>query len=138
MSKKDIIIENLQTQIRDIFNNQELISELKLKVKEGKENVNILMNRLGVDEYIFDSNFDKTKNLKALKYKAVKLEIKSGKEDSLIDYLEITDMEKAVDRKVNMKKIEQAFEEGDFSLEELKKFVTTKETEVLKIQEVKK
>jgi hypothetical protein len=138
MSKKDIIVENLQTQIRDVFNNQELVSKLKLTIKEGKENIGILMSRLGIDEYTFDSYIDKTKNLKALKYKAVKLEIKSGKEDSLIDYLEITDMEKAVDRKVNMKKIEQAFEEGDLSLEELKKFVTTKETEVLKVQEVKK
>lgn len=138
MSKRVEIMEKLKSLMVGIVNQQDSKKILDFDLKNDKKEVINILDKLGMDEYAFSDPEDKLKKVKALKYDAIKLEIKEDQEEKFIEFLEMSDLENVVERKVNLKTLEEEFEKGNISISEVKKFVSYKRTSNFKVQKVKK
>src|SRR4030042_2725616 len=117
---------------------QQSMKEAKREGIDGtKEVILEIMKELGIDEILFDNEVNSNKQLKAMKYNTTKLECID--ESGLFRYLKLKGLHGKVFKRVpDMKELDKLFEEGNISLNEIKKFVSYKEGEVFKLQQVNK
>ena len=131
-------MEKLGSLISEIIKLQEEKKEIEYNLKNEKEEASKFMSKMDIDEYSINDPDDKKKVLKALKYTAVKLQVIEDKLYKLVAFLEKKGFDDVISYSINIKKLEEKFENGDIDVEEIERFISYNKIECFKVSRVNK